>query len=64
MGSNDRGGDLFGKRTPRPPCPRCPQGHGDPYIVMMKGHVRTVIYTCDTCLREWDVTDEPKPDKP
>jgi len=31
---------------------------------MLKGHVRTVIYTCDSCLHEWDVTDELKSDEP
>jgi len=64
MGSRDQPGDFFDLRRPRPPCPRCALGHGDARVVMLKGHVRTVIYTCDSCLHEWDVTDEQKPDKP
>jgi hypothetical protein len=48
------------KTPPRPLCPQCLAGYGDPRVVIMKGRNRTVTYVCDRCLHEWDVLDEPK----
>ncbi len=52
------------KAPPRPLCPHCLAGYGDPRVVTMKGRDRTVTYVCERCLHEWDVVDEPKTYKP